>query len=158
MERNDTTFFTEEGIFNYRVGAIILHDNKVLMVHNKNLNQYYSVGGRCKMHETSEQAIIRECREETGIDFSIDSLCFIHENFFIINNKKYHEISFLYHMNPLDDINKIGKNKIDLSSNEHLVWVDLDRISEIPTLYPDFFKTESTLIPKNIKHIITKQY
>jgi len=30
----DCTFKTEEGKFNYRVGAIIIHDNKLLMVKN----------------------------------------------------------------------------------------------------------------------------
>jgi len=42
-----------------RMGAIILRDDKVLMVKNNRDPYYYSVGGRVKLQETLEEAIIR---------------------------------------------------------------------------------------------------
>ena len=69
MEKLDLTFKTEEGKFNYRVGAIIIKDNKILMVKNESAPYYYSVGGRVKLNETSEEAVLRETFEETGIEF-----------------------------------------------------------------------------------------
>ena len=65
----------EEGFINLRVGAIILKDDKLLMVGNKARPEYlYSVGGRIKFGETSEEAIIREVYEETGVHMEIDRL------------------------------------------------------------------------------------
>lgn len=53
-------FTTEQGKFNYRVGAIIIHDNKLLMVKNKKAPYFYSVGGGVKLHESAEHAVVRE--------------------------------------------------------------------------------------------------
>lgn len=47
-QKHDITFPTKDGVFNMRVGAIILHDDKVLMVKNNRDPYYYSVGGRVK--------------------------------------------------------------------------------------------------------------
>ena len=65
----DMTVPCEEGVLNIRVGAIIMKNNKILMVGNKVRPEYlYSVGGRIKFGETSEEAIVREVFEETGIN------------------------------------------------------------------------------------------
>ena len=75
----DCTFFTENGKFNYRVGAIIKNGRKLLMARNPNEKRvfYYSVGGRVKFGETAQQAIIRELKEETSLDCKIQSLYFL---------------------------------------------------------------------------------
>lgn len=45
----------EDGLINLRVGAIILKNGKILMVGNNDRAEYlYSVGGRIKFGETSE--------------------------------------------------------------------------------------------------------
>lgn len=154
-ESRDLTFCTNEGIFTFRVAAIILHDNKVLMVYNRDLKQYYSVGGRCKLRENTEKAIVRECREETGISFEVYRLGFIHEILFQIDGRKYHEIDFIYYMTPLEDISLIGKNKLDLSQNESLVWCDLNEIKSTENFFSEFFKTELDNDCREISHIIT---
>ena len=48
----DLTFNTLDGKFNYRVGAIIIHDNKLLVVKNRKATYFYSVGGRVNYNET----------------------------------------------------------------------------------------------------------
>ena len=65
MDR-DMTVPCEEGIINIRVGAIIMKNGKLLMVGNDVHPEYlYSVGGRIKFGETSEEAIVREVFEES---------------------------------------------------------------------------------------------
>ncbi|MDF2557691.1 MAG: hydrolase [Bacillales bacterium] len=63
-----------------------MENDCVLMASNEDTEYYYSVGGGVHMGETSEDAIIREVYEETGIKYEIDRLAFIHENFFTENN------------------------------------------------------------------------
>lgn len=65
------------------------------------------VGGKIKTGETSEQAVIREYKEELDIDISIDRLLWIAENFFEFNGVKYHEFNFTYLINMGQDVNKI---------------------------------------------------
>lgn len=57
--------------FNFRVGAIIINDNKLLAMHDERSPYYYLPGGRVKLHEIAEEAIIREIQEELNIDCKI---------------------------------------------------------------------------------------
>ena len=78
----DMTVPCEDGIINLRVGAIIMMNGKMLMVGNDRADYLYSVGGRIKFGETSEEAVVREVFEETGVKMEVDRLGFIHENYF----------------------------------------------------------------------------
>lgn len=49
MDRKDLTAEVGDGILNVRVGAIIMKDNKFLMVGNERSDYLYSVGGRVKI-------------------------------------------------------------------------------------------------------------
>ena len=51
------------------VKALILHDEKILLnrCRDRNNGEYYSLpGGGQQQYETMQEALIRECREETG--------------------------------------------------------------------------------------------
>ena len=107
----DITFKMDGGYFLHKAGAIIIHDNKVLMVKNENFPYYYTVGGRVNIGETSEEAVVREVFEETGIRLEIDRLAFIHENYFVGSifdavDEFYHEVALYYLMKQSDDIKK----------------------------------------------------
>jgi signal transduction histidine kinase len=67
-DSTDLTFRMKQGTFNYRVGAIIIHDGKLLLMHNEEEPYYYTVGGRVHFNETTEETVVREVREEIGID------------------------------------------------------------------------------------------
>lgn len=47
--------------------AIVLHDNKILLLHADKYDLYMLPGGRIENDETPEEACIRELKEETGI-------------------------------------------------------------------------------------------
>ena len=55
-----------EGLVNILVGALIPRDGRILMVES-NHGYLYSVGGRIKMGETAQEAVVREVFEEAGI-------------------------------------------------------------------------------------------
>ncbi len=138
----DTTFKTPKGIFNYRVGAIILDGTKVLMAYDTSNKQYYSVGGRVKIGESSQQAILREVYEETGVRAEIDRLGFIHENFFEIDKTSYHELAFFYYIKPFD-YEKINYNAVKCDGEgEKILWVDLKDTAflKIKCFSPSFLK------------------
>ena len=58
----DISFKTEDGRFNYRVCAIIIHDGKILAMKNERTPYYFLPGGRVGLHETAEVAVLRELK------------------------------------------------------------------------------------------------
>lgn len=158
MEEQDLTFKTNRGKFNYRVGAIIIRDNKLLMVKNDSAPYYYSVGGRVKLNETSEEAVIRETFEETGIELEVDRLAFVHEHFFKeeITKENYHEIAFFYLMKMSANVDFVCKSFGDQGAKEHLHWLPIEDLDSYQ-LYPEFFKTKLSRSIDSIEHIISKE-
>lgn len=158
MDEQDLTFKTSKGIFNYRVGAIIIRDKKILMINNDSAPYYYSVGGRVKLNETSEEAVVRETFEETGIKFEIDRLAFIHEHFFReeITREHYHEIAFFYLMKENDNENFVCKSYGDQGAKEHLHWLPIENLEQFH-VFPEFFKTKLLESMTGIEHITSKE-
>lgn len=52
------------------VGACIVSDKKVLLVLHAKLGKWLFPGGHIRQNETPDEAIVREVKEETGLDFS----------------------------------------------------------------------------------------
>jgi len=53
------------------VAGYIIHDNKVLLIHHKKLSLWLPVGGHIEKDETPDEAMVREAKEEVGIDIEI---------------------------------------------------------------------------------------
>ncbi len=53
------------------VAGYIFHDNKVLLIHHKKLKLWLPVGGHIDENETPDDALLREIKEETGLDVEI---------------------------------------------------------------------------------------
>ena len=156
---HDLTLPIDEGLLNIRIGAIIIRGHSFLMVGNNRDDYLYSVGGRVKFTESTEQAVIREVFEETGVQMEIDRLGFIHENFFFGDSpasagKLIHEFSFFYYMNTPEDFEPVFDHLSDGEIDEYLIWITLD---EKKRFYPKFFREELLHPSKNIKHFITKE-
>ena len=80
--RHNCGFIDENRWFRYRAAAIIVEDGCVLFAGNENEDYLYSIGGAVHMCETAEDAVKREVLEETGVEYAVDHLAVIHENFF----------------------------------------------------------------------------
>lgn len=148
-----------EGILNIRAGAIIMKDDKILMVGSKKVDYLYTVGGRLKLGETAEEAVVREVLEETGVKMEVDRLGFVHENYFY-GDAAFHlgtliyEISFFFYMKvPGDFALDIERPEKD-GDKEYLVWVTP---REDVKMYPTFFKTELSAPQDTVKHFVTDE-
>lgn len=155
----DLTFTTDAGRFNFRVGAVIIKDGKVLMIQNQNAPYFYSVGGRVQFDESCEEAVKREVREELGIDLEIDRPLFFHQHFFDeqITHEHYHEISVFYLMKNSDALNHIECHSVSgTGSRESAVWIDLSALDSF-TIYPEFFRTHLNSLPSFMTVISDKK-
>ncbi len=53
------------------IAGYIIHNNKVLLIHHKKLDLWLPVGGHLEDNETPDEALIREAKEEVGLDIEI---------------------------------------------------------------------------------------
>ena len=158
MGETNITLRTPDGIFNYRVGAIIINSdtNSILMVKNEVSPFYYSVGGRVTFGESAQETVLREAFEETQIKFDIDKLAFIHENFFTMDNAPYHEIALFYLMKPNIRVAEIKNNSFkEYDVEETLCWLPINSLESL-NIKPDFFKTELKSMANGIKSFVTR--
>ncbi|MCB2297887.1 NUDIX hydrolase [Clostridium tagluense] len=155
----DISFKTDEGRFNYRVAGIIIHDNKLLIMKDEHSPYYYIPGGRVAMNELSEDAIIREIREELNAEVKVNRMLWVNENFFHEENlnENFHEICFYYLLDITDDklINK-GNEFILKDTDKHnhsFYWEDIDNIKDL-NIYPLFIKNNILQLPQAIEHLL----
>ena len=136
----DCTFNTPEGKFNLRVGAVITDGKRVLVGKDSRVDFYTVIGGRVKLGETAEAAILREIREETGVSAEIDRLYSISEKFFRFDGIAYHELEFLFLIKPFD-VSLINETAIQCDgADQRLVWLDSTKEPDMPVFPENLFE------------------
>ena len=60
--------------FRIGVSALIFEEGRVLLAHRRDINWWNLPGGGMEQGETIEEAVIREVREETGLEVTVDRL------------------------------------------------------------------------------------
>ncbi len=56
----------------HKIAAVVIQDNKFLMVRKKGKDVWTSLGGHPEVGETEEQSLLREIKEEMGCDAKIE--------------------------------------------------------------------------------------
>ena len=149
---NDWIFSDEQKICHFRVAGILIRNNK-LFVQKDNDNVFAIPGGHVSFGETSENALIREFKEEIGVDILINRLVWVEENFWEWGKKKAHNISFYYLVSLKNDkdISDTFSKPIKDNSDILLSWLDFNEMKNA-TVYPEFVKEKIENISDNIEH------
>jgi len=163
MISNDICFQTnDKRRFRLRAAAIIIENGAVLFATNDAEDYYYTIGGGVELGETAEEAVRREVKEETGVDYQIERLAFIQENFFKrddgeLKDLSCHEVTFYFLMKSrgtrqLDSHSKPANN----TTEEKMVWLPLDKLGEYDA-YPLFFREKLKNLPPYPEYIVTRR-
>jgi len=150
----DLTFKTEHGVFNYRVCAIILHNNALLATKNKDTPYYYLPGGRVKLHEDAESAVQREVFEELGVHGKIIRPLWLNQGFFTedVTKEKFHELCIYYLIDVSEtDLPSRGKTFVQFEGEKRhfYEWIPLSQIGQ-EYLYPLFVKEHIHKLPDTL--------
>lgn len=151
----------DSAIKHFTASAIIIKDKKVLLVNHKKLGVWLYPGGHVEKNETPDQAVIRETKEETGLDIEIigeidDSLAdlkadvsVLHGPYQIlcelINSSEPH-----YHIDLIYICRIIGDDtlRLNVAEAEAIRFFSLKDLSSI-NLFPNFRKLlEKVLLDK----------
>lgn len=158
----DILYKDNDFVFSYRVGGILIHNNKILLQKPKN-DDYAIIGGHVSRMETTEQTLKREFEEELHASIAVDKLIAVGEVFFPWGNKPCHQIS-LYYKVRLQDENSIpldgvfsgyddwGNKRISLD----FCWVSMDELKNA-TVYPTELIPHILSGDDSVFHFISKQ-
>ena len=153
----DCGFTKENKWFRYRAAAIIVEDGCVLFATNEKVDYYYSIGGAVHIGERAEDAVKREVFEETGVEYEVERLAVIHENFFkgltALDGLLCHEVALYYLMKPKGQV-KLNCKSTTMGVKERICRIPIDKLSEYKT-YPVFLKKYLFTTHNGIEHIIT---
>lgn len=149
----------EHYTFKFRVSGVIIKDGKVLLVEMDDAGFYCLPGGHVELGETTEEAMIREMKEETTKDTYIKKYLGNIENFFVNkHNVSIHEIAFYYLMDfKDDDINDLSRVENDEGTLVKLKfkWFNLKELDSV-NIKPIFLKEILTKDNLEFGHLIIK--
>lgn len=141
--------------FNFRSVAVFINDGKVLL-HKIRDNPYWSLpGGRVEFMESAATTVIREVKEELGIDCQVMRPLWVMENFFNYNDKKIHEIAFYFLVTGTQELLNKGMEFIMMENGTtrlQFKWVDISSL-ENEILFPEFLRTSLKSLPQTLQYI-----
>ena len=148
----DISFNQENQRFNYRACAMIISENRILAMHDERSPYFYLPGGRVKMGETAEQAMVREIWEELGVKLKIARPLWLNQAFFTeeVDGIRYHELCIYFLMDSSNtDLSERGNSFIRMEGKHTHVfeWLEFDRLKN-EYFYPIFLKNQIFNLPK----------
>ena len=116
--------------------GVCVKDGKVLLCYPKDRSYSYLPGGHIEFGETGREALVREMKEETGLDATAGDLLGVVESSFVQKGERHCEINLIYKMSLVSSLSSSSP----LSALEDWIcfdWVDCDKIDSANLLPPE---------------------
>lgn len=133
IEGNKKEFKVEDLDFRPSVYGILIENKKIML--GRVSGKYDLPGGGVEKHEKIEDALKRECFEETGIDVEVGEIVDVKSNFFILPTTKEPRNSILmfFKVKKIKDhgFKEENLDEYEKDKTKPPVWVDIDKIDQI---------------------------
>ncbi len=160
---SDILFKTDDYVFSYRVGGLLIHNGKVLMQKLVGEDGYAFIGGHVSFGETTAETIVREFKEEIGADIKVERLFMVNENFFPWGPRPCQQINLYYIVSLVDEtqipldrdfkaLDELGNERFELD----MCWIPLADIPD-KNIYPPQAKEYIADPPDEIVHFVYKE-
>lgn len=147
MIQQDFRTKLENTVFGVRATALVVEEGKLLVVEDEDV--FYTIGGAIQVGERTEDAVVREVKEELGVESKAGQLAFIVENRFEQDGISYHNIEFHYLVDLLEDAPLTMQED---EKRQPCEWIDIDKLEGI-NLVPAFLKTALPDWDGQLRHI-----
>lgn len=152
----DILFKTENGVFSYRVAGICVLEGRVLLQTTKEDDFYAFPGGHVAFGETNAETLIREFREEIGVEISVGKLQWVVENFFPWGSKPCHQICNYFLVDivgasiPAEGVFRARENHLEFH------WVPIEKVGELE-VYPANAKELLTRLDEGVAYFVYRE-
>ncbi len=150
-------------VFRVRAAGVAVHDGRVLVARPaqpSSWTNYALLGGGVATHESSDVAVVREFREELGLDVRVGRLLWCAENFFAHEGERWHEIGFYWEVDLPLSFPRAGSGVFHdhVVAQDRLVptewsWRPIDRLDEIE-LRPSFLVAGLRDLPRATRFLV----
>lgn len=146
-----------ENGFDVRSCGILEKDGKILVSNEADGTMTLS-GGAVKTGETTAETIVREFKEESGLDVEVTKLIAVIENFLKYKGLDYHQLIFVYGLNLKNN----PSNLPTLMREEKMFtkWVDVTSLNSInfkPSVINEILLSYLKNDNHDILHIVNRQ-
>ena len=133
--------------FHSRVRGILEQEGKFLIMRVNEANYFHFPGGHIEIGESSEQATVREIKEEIGVDVIVEKLVCVSEQFFGKVDKRIHETVFYFNVKPKENFKMENTVRFEKGTGIHsgktnrneLLWVTVEEM-QILDVKPEVIK------------------
>lgn len=147
MSQQDFRTKVGNTVFGVRATALIVEEGKLLVVEDE--DGFYTIGGAIQVGERTEEAVIREVKEELGVKAQARQLAFVVENRFEQAGVHFHNIEFHYLVDLLEDA------PLTMQEDERQLpcrWIAPNQLHTVP-LKQGFLKTVLPEWDGQLRHI-----
>lgn len=123
----DITWRTQDGVFKYRVAALVSNGDRLLVCEMDSLDYVFLPGGKVRLGEDTRSALARELTEELGRDLTIGSLKLIVENLYQTDQLE-HEVCLYYHVHWPVDVSAESVNET-VEPGHRFRWIPVTELS-----------------------------
>lgn len=152
---------TSAGYFTVRTVGVAIHNEQVLL-HRAAHDTWWSLpGGRVELHESSADALVREMREELGVEAVLLRLLWVVERFYV-SSRRNHSIQF-YYLTQIPEalFPESAPTFTSPESNDTPLvfqWYPLDQLDALPIpLYPAMLSTMLRQLPEAVVHLVAAE-
>ncbi len=132
--------------------GVCVQNGKVLLCKAKGGRTFYLPGGHIEFRETARRALIREMREEMGVDVTVGRFLGIVENAFLQHDAPHAEINLVYEMELPADTPAVAQE--DWIAFEWVPYLDIGRTATLlPPTMNAFIRTVAqgdTVVPVDL--------
>ncbi len=151
-DKTDWLFRTPEGICHVRVAAVLIRGGRLLA--QKSGGTYALPGGHLRFGETTVEALVRELKEEMGVEAACRRLLWTEENFWRWGDREAHNLCYYY---LIDANGSAPEEGVLMRDNDSVTfhWLPIAELDGVE-IYPTFLKNELPNLSDYPKHFIRR--
>lgn len=142
--------------FKVRAAAVIVRDGRVLMHRAIGQDGWYLPGGTGEHGETARETLVRELREELGVDADVRRLLWVAEHFFETPNRRWHQLTWFHEAALPADCDAVRRETWEAQEPDGLVvfrWIPFDELAALRHA-PGFLAASIRDLPREPRHLV----